>query len=35
MPFSYFDRLSPARKVVYLRSDAIEKIRVLLNDIAD
>jgi hypothetical protein len=26
MPFSYFDRLSPARKVVYLRSDAIESI---------
>ncbi len=25
MPFSYFDRLSPARKVVYLRSDAIEQ----------
>jgi hypothetical protein len=28
MPFSYFDRLSPARKVVYLRSDAIEKIHL-------
>ena len=28
MPFSYFDRLSPARKVVYLRSDAIEKIQL-------
>lgn len=26
MPFAYFDRLSPARKVVYLRSDAIERI---------
>jgi hypothetical protein len=26
MPFSYFDRLSPARKAVYLRSDAIESI---------
>jgi hypothetical protein len=26
MPFSYFDRLSNARKVVYLRSDAIESI---------
>src|SRR5690348_15273678 len=28
MPFSYFDRLSAARKVVYLRSDAIEKIQL-------
>jgi hypothetical protein len=28
MPFSYFDRLSPARKVVYLRSDALEKIHL-------
>jgi hypothetical protein len=28
MPFSYFDRLSPARKVVYLRSDAVEKIQL-------
>jgi hypothetical protein len=28
MPFSYFDRLSPARKVIYLRSDAIEKIHL-------
>jgi len=28
VPFSYFDRLSPARKVVYLRSDAIEKIQL-------
>jgi len=28
MPFSYFDRLSPARKVVYLRSDAVEKIEL-------
>jgi hypothetical protein len=26
MPFSYFDRLSAARKVVYLRSDAIQII---------
>ena len=26
MPFAYFDRLSPARKVVYLRSDAIERV---------
>jgi hypothetical protein len=26
MPFAYFDRLSAARKVVYLRSDAIERI---------
>jgi hypothetical protein len=26
MPFAYFDRLSPSRKVVYLRSDAIEHI---------
>jgi hypothetical protein len=28
MPFSYFDRLSAARKVVYLRSDALEKIHL-------
>jgi hypothetical protein len=28
MPFSYFDRLSPARKVIYLRSDAIDGIRL-------
>lgn len=28
MPFSYFDRLSPARKVIYLRSDAIDKIQL-------
>jgi hypothetical protein len=28
MPFSYFDRLSPARKVIYLRSDNIEKIHL-------
>lgn len=28
MPFSYFDRLSAARKVVYLRSDAIEKVQL-------
>jgi hypothetical protein len=28
MPFSYFDRLSPARKVIYLRSDAIDTIRL-------
>jgi hypothetical protein len=26
MPFAYFNRLSPARKVVYLKSDAIERI---------
>lgn len=26
MPFSYFDRLSAARKVVYLRSDAIQTV---------
>ncbi len=26
MPFAYFDRLSPARKAVYLRSDAIERV---------
>lgn len=26
VPFQYFDRLSPARKVLYLRSDAIESI---------
>jgi hypothetical protein len=26
MPFAYFDKLSAARKVVYLRSDAIERI---------
>jgi len=26
MTFAYFDRLSPARKVVYLKSDAIERI---------
>ncbi|HTT38184.1 MAG TPA: hypothetical protein VMH32_11005 [Burkholderiales bacterium] len=26
VPFQYFDRLSPARKVIYLRSDAIESI---------
>jgi hypothetical protein len=28
MPFSYFDRLSPARKVIYLRSDNVEKIHL-------
>jgi len=28
MPFSYFDRLSPARKVIYLRSDALESIHL-------
>ena len=40
MPFAYFDRLSAARKAVYLRSDAIERVdlphgadlRVLLDD---
>ena len=40
MPFAYFDRLSAARKVVYLRSDAIERVdlppgtdlRTLLDD---
>jgi hypothetical protein len=26
MPFAYFDRLSPSRKRIYLRSDAIEKV---------
>ncbi len=26
MPFAYFDRLSPARQRVYLRSDAIERV---------
>lgn len=37
MPFSYFDRLSNARKVVYLRSDSIERIHLPpgapLNDV--
>ena len=28
MPFAYFDRLSPARKVIYLKSDAIDKIHL-------
>jgi hypothetical protein len=28
MPFAYFDRLSPARKVTYLRSDAIQNIQL-------
>ena len=28
MPFAYFDRLTPARKVIYLRSDAIETIHL-------
>jgi hypothetical protein len=35
MPFSYFDRLSPARKVVYLRSDAIEKIQLPSGPLVD
>jgi len=26
MPFAYFDRLSPARKRIYLRSDSIERV---------
>jgi hypothetical protein len=26
MPFAYFDRLSPARKRIYLRSDAIDRV---------
>jgi hypothetical protein len=26
MTFAYFDRLSPARKVVYLKSDAIDRV---------
>jgi hypothetical protein len=26
MPFAYFDRLSPARKVIYLKSDAIDRV---------
>ena len=26
MPFAYFDRLSPTRKRIYLRSDAIERV---------
>jgi hypothetical protein len=26
MPFAYFDRLSPARQRIYLRSDAIERV---------
>jgi hypothetical protein len=26
MPFAYFDRLSPARRRIYLRSDAIERV---------
>jgi hypothetical protein len=26
MPFSYFERLSPARQRIYLRSDAIDKV---------
>ncbi len=26
MPFAYFDRLSAARKAIYLRSDAIERV---------
>jgi hypothetical protein len=28
MPFAYFDRLSPARKRIYLRSDAIERLEL-------
>lgn len=28
MPFAYFDRLTPARKQVYLRSDAIERVEL-------
>jgi hypothetical protein len=28
MPFAYFDRLSPARKKIYLRSDVIERIEL-------
>lgn len=28
MPFAYFDRLSPARQRVYLRSDAIERVEL-------
>lgn len=26
MPFAYFDRLSPARRRIYLKSDAIERV---------
>jgi hypothetical protein len=26
MPFAYFDRLSPARKKIYLQSDSIERV---------
>ena len=26
MPFAYFDRLSAARKRIYLRSDAIDRV---------
>jgi hypothetical protein len=28
MPFAYFDRLSPARRRIYLRSDAIERVEL-------
>ena len=28
MPFAYFDRLSPARKRIYLRSDSIERVEL-------
>ena len=28
MPFAYFDRLSPARQRIYLRSDAIERVEL-------
>jgi hypothetical protein len=28
MPFAYFDRLSPARKRIYLRSDSIDRVDI-------
>ena len=28
MPFAYFDRLSPARQRIYLRSDAIDRVEL-------
>jgi hypothetical protein len=28
MPFAYFTRLSPARKAIYLRSDAVDRIHL-------
>jgi len=35
MPFAYFDRLSPARKRIYLRSDSIERVDLPQSPLAE